>query len=152
MAQYAPKSAPQISGLTVENVWRELQEIRASLETMQVEYVEYQKHTQEPDKPRAGRMYYADGESWNPGHGEGLYIYFNRWELVARRGNTRPNPGFLRLTGFAPYVHKDEILSPIPASGLTLTSFAPVYYHKRNRIPSGSLILTGAAPTVTVTP
>jgi hypothetical protein len=28
-------------------------------------------------KPRAGDMRYADGTNWNPGAGEGLYIYLS---------------------------------------------------------------------------
>jgi len=28
-----------------------------------------------PDKPREGMVRYADGTSWNPGSGEGLYVY-----------------------------------------------------------------------------
>ena len=28
-------------------------------------------------KPRAGDVRYADGSNWNPGNGEGLYIYLS---------------------------------------------------------------------------
>jgi len=28
-----------------------------------------------PDKPRQGDIRYADGTSWNPGSGEGIYFY-----------------------------------------------------------------------------
>lgn len=28
-----------------------------------------------PAKPRAGMVRYADGTDWNPGSGEGLYLY-----------------------------------------------------------------------------
>lgn len=28
----------------------------------------------EPDKPRTGMLVYADGTSWNPGSGEGVYV------------------------------------------------------------------------------
>ena len=30
---------------------------------------------EEPDKPRVGMMRYADGSSWDPGDGEGVYLY-----------------------------------------------------------------------------
>jgi len=30
-----------------------------------------------PDKPRTGDVRYADGSDWNPGSGEGLYIYLS---------------------------------------------------------------------------
>lgn len=29
----------------------------------------------EPDRPRAGMVVYADGTSWDPGSGEGVYVY-----------------------------------------------------------------------------
>jgi len=28
-----------------------------------------------PDKPRQGYLYYADGTDWNPGSGQGAYVY-----------------------------------------------------------------------------
>jgi hypothetical protein len=28
-----------------------------------------------PTRPRAGLLAYADGTNWNPGSGEGLYVY-----------------------------------------------------------------------------
>lgn len=31
----------------------------------------------EPDRPRDGDVRYADGTSWDPGSGEGAYIYYN---------------------------------------------------------------------------
>lgn len=30
-----------------------------------------------PAKPRAGDIRYADGTNWNPGSGEGLYLYLS---------------------------------------------------------------------------
>lgn len=29
-----------------------------------------------PTKPREGRVVYADGASWDPGSGEGIYAYY----------------------------------------------------------------------------
>lgn len=54
---------------------RELEKIQSALDTLKVDYVEFNVHNAAPDKPRAGRVYYADGTNWNPGSGEGLYIY-----------------------------------------------------------------------------
>lgn len=31
----------------------------------------------EPDKKRDGTMVGADGTDWNPGSGEGVYVYYN---------------------------------------------------------------------------
>ncbi len=37
----------------------------------------------EPAKPRDGQTAYADGTNWDPGDGEGLYIYFNaQWNKM----------------------------------------------------------------------
>ena len=30
-----------------------------------------------PSKPRAGDVRYADGTNWNPGSGEGVYVYLS---------------------------------------------------------------------------
>ena len=37
-----------------------------------------------PEKPRAGMLVYADGTTWNPGSGEGLYRYTlaAAWDFV----------------------------------------------------------------------
>ena len=32
-------------------------------------------HHSAPDKPSQGDIYYADGTDWNPGSGEGVYVY-----------------------------------------------------------------------------
>lgn len=29
----------------------------------------------EPERPRAGMLVYADGTTWDPGAGEGVYVY-----------------------------------------------------------------------------
>lgn len=37
-----------------------------------------------PEKPRVGLQVYADGTDWNPGSGEGLYVYKSGgWTFVA---------------------------------------------------------------------
>lgn len=37
-----------------------------------------------PAKPRIGDEFYADGTGWNPGSGEGLYVYKSTgWKFVA---------------------------------------------------------------------
>ena len=75
MGQYTPRSAPVLKGFDTASIYRELQEIRNALETQQVDYIEFNVHNNAPDKPRIGRAYYADGTNWDPGSGEGLYIY-----------------------------------------------------------------------------
>lgn len=38
----------------------------------------------EPEKPRAGMVIYADGTTWDPGSGEGVYRYSlgDTWEFL----------------------------------------------------------------------
>ena len=37
----------------------------------------------EPEKPQEGQLVIADGVNWNPGSGNGLYIYLNSaWTLI----------------------------------------------------------------------
>jgi hypothetical protein len=38
-------------------------------------YVQFQVLHVEPDRPRKGLEVYADGVDWNPGSGEGKYVY-----------------------------------------------------------------------------
>jgi len=52
---------------------RELQKISDEFRTNQVDGIEFKVWYTEPDKPRAGQVYYADGTQWAAGSGEGLY-------------------------------------------------------------------------------
>ena len=56
-------------------ITRELDKISDEFRANTVEAIEYEIHHVLPDKPRAGQSYYADGTNWNPGSGEGLYLY-----------------------------------------------------------------------------
>lgn len=58
-----------------EHVRRELREVsRSMVETTELEL---RPRMQVPDRPREGMIIYADGTSWNPGKGEGPYVYKN---------------------------------------------------------------------------
>lgn len=35
-----------------------------------------------PVKPRRGMLVYADGTSWNPGSGEGVYVFKAAWVFL----------------------------------------------------------------------
>ena len=37
----------------------------------------YDESNAVPSKPRAGDVRYADGTNWNPGSGEGIYLYLS---------------------------------------------------------------------------
>ena len=56
---------------------RELQKISDELRTNNVDGIQYKIWYTEPDKPRTAQSYYADGTQWDPGSGEGLYIYLS---------------------------------------------------------------------------
>ncbi len=75
---YTPEAPPQ----NFEDVWRELLNIQSAMIENQVDYVQFKVWHTEPDKPRQGQLYYADGTNWNPGSGEGLYRYSGGWVLV----------------------------------------------------------------------
>lgn len=117
---YTPKPAPE--NLSVQTIWAELNEIKSVLHRLLTDQLSLGTTYGEPQKPQNGRMYYADGVTWNPGLGEGPYIYLNgEWlPLVTTSGNYRAPPGQLTLTSYAPYVHLDVIYMPIPATTLTL--------------------------------
>lgn len=36
-----------------------------------------------PAKPVTGQLAFADGTSWNPGSGRGLYYYDGSWKFIA---------------------------------------------------------------------
>jgi len=62
-----------------------------------------------PEKPRIGDIAYADGIAWDPGFGEGLYIYTEEgWVLVSGpsggSGST-PVGGIIMWSGWAIPVH-----------------------------------------------
>lgn len=63
------------SNINTEFLWRELQRISQEFENSEKFVVLHN----EPDKPRRGDVRYADGSDWNPGYGEGLYIYSGEW-------------------------------------------------------------------------
>jgi len=59
----------------VQYLARELRAIEDEMSVNLVDNIEFKVWNNEPDKPRAGQVYYADGTNWAAGSGEGLYIY-----------------------------------------------------------------------------
>ena len=35
-----------------------------------------------PEKPQTGQIVFADGTTWNPGGGRGLYLYDSAWSKI----------------------------------------------------------------------
>ena len=67
-----------------------------------VDRVRFTKFAAQPAKPELGSIYYADGTNWNPGSGEGLYLYNAarafvflgvNWSTPGAIGATTPNTG-----------------------------------------------------------
>lgn len=47
------------------------------------DFIMMKVHHVAPKKPRKGQVVYADGTNWNPGSGEGLYVYKSGWTFIA---------------------------------------------------------------------
>ena len=68
---YAPGIPPQ-NAADMQRFWlEELQKIKAAIDASAAGHFDVVHIA--PDKPRQGDIRYADGTSWNPGSGEGIY-------------------------------------------------------------------------------
>ena len=52
----------------------ELRRIELAFKT--VDRVQLQELNEAPDRPQTGQIELADGTNWNPGSGQGVYIYY----------------------------------------------------------------------------
>lgn len=76
---YIPKKSPPL-GLeaTLLNAFANYveQELAAvSRELGETTALDLRQSFREPKRPRIGMLVYADGTEWNPGSGEGLYVF-----------------------------------------------------------------------------
>jgi len=79
---YTPQTldGTSLSALAL-SVERELQRIAASSEIALVRQLEFLHSA--PPRPREGMITGADGVDWNPGLGQGVYIYIgSAWQLL----------------------------------------------------------------------
>ena len=69
---YTPTKAPE----GYETAWldEELKRIEQALAASQ-DVVQFKEWHEEPPKPRSGQVYFADGTDWDPGSGQGMYVY-----------------------------------------------------------------------------
>lgn len=73
---YTPRQFPITPDQLPDYVQQELQNVaRAFVDP--VNFVQLNVTTVAPAKPRRGQCYFADGTSWNPGSGEGVYCFYN---------------------------------------------------------------------------
>lgn len=70
---YIPENPPQEGDLK-EYLMRELYRISSAFKIATAREVEF-LHA-EPSKPREGMVRGADGTDWNPGAGQGVYVYY----------------------------------------------------------------------------
>lgn len=129
MYQPNPSQANSIEELR-RYLEEELQKVANVLSEFEPDSIRLKVHTAVPDKPAQGQMYYADGTKWNPGYGEGPYIYnangvwLPQFSLTSAAAH-RPASTTLTLTSFAPTVISTQIVRQIPSTTLTLTGIAP---------------------------
>ena len=69
MARYTPGQVDD------QIVAQELQKIAQAIDTPD-QFLTLEKLYAAPTKYRDGTIVYADGTTWNPGSGEGAYIYY----------------------------------------------------------------------------
>lgn len=72
---YVKGNVPLKTESLPEAVDTELTKIQNESQRPEVDGIQFKIWHSEPPKPRTGIAYYADGSDWNPGSGEGLYIY-----------------------------------------------------------------------------
>ena len=73
---YTPKPPPRLDPAMFalyDYLEQELQDI--SRQFAETRELDLRQSYREPDRPREGMVVYADGSSWNPGRGEGIYFY-----------------------------------------------------------------------------
>lgn len=114
-------------------VQNELLKIEGLFQDLSVDTIRINRRTTPPQKSRDGQIYYADGEQWNPGEGEGPYIYFNgdwypMFDTFSQRrlqSSTFPS-NRLRLIGYPPkFNNTTQKVSPV-IDYLTLNTYAPL--------------------------
>ena len=70
---YAPGMVPRELGQMQQFLEMELLKIKAAIDLLAAGHID--KTYAEPDRLRDGDIRYADGTTWNPGSGQGIYYY-----------------------------------------------------------------------------
>lgn len=74
MITYMPQPAPQTKdNPLVGYTYRELMALSVKLRQSLV----FEEQIAAPNKPVEGQVEFADGTTWNPGGGKGLYVYYS---------------------------------------------------------------------------
>ena len=78
---YRPEVPPKSPGLLPEYLERELRRFSEAFETTRLGFLP--QVVEAPSRPSEGMIRYADGVNWDPGDGEGPYMYINgEWLLM----------------------------------------------------------------------
>lgn len=78
---YVPGNVPSDPAQLPRFLETELQSIAGAIAKLTVGHIEMSYVA--PTKPREGDIRLADGTSWNPGLGQGVYGYYNRgWHYL----------------------------------------------------------------------
>lgn len=99
---YEPEVPPTDESQLAFYLQTELQRIASAISDAQ--HADTAKEYVEPTKPREGMVRFADGTNWNPGNGEGLYIY--RSGAWARLAFLSEIPASVFATGDAKFTFK----------------------------------------------
>lgn len=80
-AFYAPGNPPNDASELPRFLFEELQRLSAAINALAAGHLD--QTTVAPTKPRSGDIRYADGTSWNPGSGQGIYAYYaSAWHFL----------------------------------------------------------------------
>lgn len=78
---YAPSEPPRDPEALQRFLREELQKVSTAITALSLGHLD--KSYAAPKKPRDGDIRYADGTSWNPGSGAGVYVYkTSSWVLL----------------------------------------------------------------------
>lgn len=82
---YSPDTPPFRSEELHGYLERELQKIKVAIDLLALGHLD--KTYVAPAKPRDGDIRFADGVQWNPGSGEGVYVFYNAtWNFISGSG------------------------------------------------------------------
>lgn len=69
--------------VAIPAVDRELNKVRQTFNELEPEYLILRQWNAAPARPQDGMIVYADGVNWNPGAGNGVYVYRGgAWNLL----------------------------------------------------------------------
>jgi len=136
------------NGISLEEIssylTQELYKISDALRVVEIDEMRFKVHTVEPDKPREGQVYAADGTNWDPGYGAGPYYYTGAeyLPLITPPTSEKIIYSTLVLSSFAPSFINSSIVYRPSFGGLNLTSYAPKTFGTSKTFAPGSNTLT----------